>query len=226
VSEHAPEPQNEQIETPPVEQQAEETPWQGPSREEWEQAQRFQEAALPILQQVYSQQQGQPQQQEPQQPQGPAAPELDPFDPNSVKAYIDYQTDQRTSRYEDMVRLVEAREGEQLARQELERLQGEMGEFDGDTAMVIAAGMLDQGMDPGRALTQAAQYLTQHEARIREDERKKHGVMLQTHNEAPREGAASQGAAQEAGRVPTGPNRYESAVENFLASRRATLPMG
>lgn len=219
----APEP-----EAPVVEPVAEETPpepeWAGPSREEWQAAQQFQEAAGPVLHQI-AVNMGliQPQQQASQQQ---PAPELDPWDPNSVKGYIDYQVQSRTADYDNMLRLVEAQQGEQLARQELDRLHTQYGEFDGDTALVIASGLLDQGVAPHQALDQAAQLLRDHEAKVRADERQRHGVTLQNINEAPKEGSGNTGIAQETERVPMGKDRYEQAVERYLAGQRAGLPIG
>jgi hypothetical protein len=206
----------------PVTQQAPE--WRGPTQEEWEQAQQFQQAATPILQQIATNM-GLVNPQQQQQPQA-QPPALDPFDPRSVEEFIDYKTNERMGQFEGMMRLVEAQQGEALARQELERLHTEVGDFDSDTALMIAAGMLDQGVPPNQALTQAASMLREHEEKIRAAERERHGIQMQNVHEAPRESAASQGIAQEATRVPVGKNRYEDAVNNFLSSRRAQLPIG
>lgn len=218
---NAPVEETPAVETPAAPEGAEQ--WVGPTQEEWQQAQQFQAAATPILQQIANNM-GLGQQQ--QQQAAPTAPELDPFDPNSVKAYIDHGIKEGTKNYEGMLRLVEAQQGEALARQELDRLHAEVGEFDDDTALMIAAGLLDQGVQPNQALGQAGQMLRTHEEKIRAAERERHGIALQTHNEAPREAAASTGIAQEESRVPVGKDRYESAVNNFLASRKAGLPMG
>lgn len=200
--------------------------WTGPSQEEWERAQQFQQAAAPILQQIATNMglvQGGGQQQPQSQDQ---QPELDPFDPRSVQEYIDYKTKQGMSQYEGMMHLVEAQQGEQLARQEIERLQGNLGEFDGDTALLIAAGMLDQGAEPRQALEQAARFLQDYETRIREDERTKQGAVLETHHQAPNEAPAQGAVATPAPRTHTGPGRYEKVVEDFMASRRPSLPVG
>lgn len=230
MSELAPEngvptPEETPAPEPVAETQPEPEPeWTGPSREEWEASRQFQEAAGPVLQQMaVNMGLVQPQQQAPQ-PQ--PAPELDPWDPNSVQKYIDYQVSQRTAEYDNMLRLVEAQQGEQLARQEIERLHGVYGDFDGDTALVIASGLLDQGVAPNQALDQAAQLLRDHEAKVREDERQRHGVTLQNIAEAPREGSANTGLAQETERVPTGKDRYEEVVARYLAGRKAGLPIG
>lgn len=210
---------------PEAEAPPEQPQWQGPSQEEWEQAQQFQQAAGPILQQM-AMNMGLVQNPQAQQQAQQAPPELDPFDPNSVSRYIDYQVDQRTSSYDNMMQLVEADQGERLARAELERLHGEVGNFDDDTALVIASGLLDQGVPPNQALQHAAGLLRAHEDKVREDERQKHGIQMQALHEAPREGPAGQGIAQETARVPTGKNRYEDVVESFLASRRPGMPIG
>lgn len=226
MSDFAPEPNGapapEETPAEPVAEAPAEQTWVGPSQEEWQQSQQFMQAAGPILHQIATNM-GMIQPQAPPQQQ---VPELDPFDPHSVQNYIDYQVNQRTENFSSLASLVEAQQGEQLARAELDRLHSEVGEFDDDTALIIASGLLDQGVMPDQALAQAAQQLRAYEEKVRANERERHGVLLQDIHEAPRETSANTGIGQEAPRVPTGKNRYEEAVNNFLTNRRPGLPIG
>lgn len=223
-------------ESPPTEPAAPAAPdptseWSGPSQEEWEQAQQFQQAAMPILQQVAQALEGgyqEPQQQQQQQPQQPQQ-QFDPFDPNSVQSYIDNRAQEivhnELGDYENVMQLFAASEGERLARQEMERLQSELGDFDQDAALILATGMLGPSGDPQTALQNAARYLQDYEKRIREDERGRTSQTTQALHQAPQEMPAST-AVTEPRRTPRGPGRYEEVVDNWMAGRRAQLPVG
>lgn len=226
MSDVAPEPQqNGPVPEAPPEAPPEE-PWTGPSREEWEAQQQFVQNAAPILGQIADAMQY-TQQAMPPEPQRPAEPPpLDPFDPESVRNFIDYEVRSRTGDYDALMQLTMAEQGERLARQELERLQGEVGPFDNDTALMMAAGMLHEQADPTQAMRMAAQYVQSYEDRIRADERAKYGVQLQENHQAPRETSANTAALGEAPQVPSGPNRYEEVVARYMAGKQPQFPTG
>lgn len=209
-----------------------ETPW-SPSQDEWQQTQQFIQAAAPILQQLtqppdpYDEYQQQAYQQQPEE-------EFDPFDPESVQRYIQQSVQQGLQQglqqslgpYEGLMGMVASQQGEQLARQELDTIKGELGEFNEDSAFLIASGLIEQGNDPGQALRQSAQYAKEWETQIRSDEREKYKQELQNLQGAPSEtpmGSAS--AANEVG-VPTGKGRYEEAIRRALANRQPVYPTG
>jgi hypothetical protein len=210
-----------------------EAPW-SPSQDEWQQTQQFIQAAAPILQQLT--QQPDPydeyQQQAYQQPQ--FEEEFDPFDPESVQRYIQQSVAQGLQQglaqnlgpYEGLLGMVASQQGEALARQELDTIRGELGDFNEDAAFLVASGLIEQGGDPGQALRQSAQYAQEWETQIRSDEREKYKQELQNLQGAPSEtpmGSAS--AANEVG-VPTGKGRYEEAIRRALANRQPVYPTG
>ena len=214
-----------------------EQPW-SLSQDDWQQTQQFIQAAAPILQQIVQQQQPDPydeyQQQAYQQQQFQPQEEFDPFDPESVQRYIQQSVQQGLQQglqqslgpYEGLMGMVACQQGEQLARQELDTIKAELGEFNEDSAFLIASGLIEQGGDPGQALRQSAQFAKEWESQVRADEREKYKQELQNLQGAPSEtpmGSAS--AANEVG-VPTGKGRYEEAIRRALANRQPVYPTG
>ncbi len=202
--------------------------WVGPSREEWEATQRFVNAATPFLSELaqgYYAQQGQP----PQQQQTAPEEEFDPYDPDSIRNYVNTgvrsAVDEALSPYTGMLSYVATRESQQTAEQELQRLQEQVGAFRQDPALLIAAPMIDAGYPAQEALLAAAQYMYGMEQEIRNEAREAYKKELQELSSAPRTGAAGHDA-QEMDNIPTGPDRYQVAVERALARRRGTLPVG
>jgi hypothetical protein len=226
----------EVIEETPVEETpvAEAEAW-APSREEFERLTQFQQAAVPILsqlQEIMSDPQvaqewaGVPQQQQ------QADPEWDPFEPESVQAYFNHQIEQRLGEalgpFEGLLGMVAQEKGEALARQELESIQSAVGEFDKDTAFLVAGGLIERGTNPREALASAAQYMHTFEARVREDERQKYMAEMGALGGSPSEVPSGSGPATEIEKVPTGPGRYDVAVARVLERRQAArrFPVG
>lgn len=206
--------------------------WSGPQREEYEALVQFAQSASPILQQVAAALEGnyeQPQQQQAPQPPQQQQQAFDPFDPNSVQSFIEAKAQEivqsQMGDYENVMQLVAAEHGERLARQEMERLHSEMGDFDTDAALMLATGMLGPSSDPQMALANAAKYLHDYEKRIREDERTRASQTTQALHQAPQEAPATT-TVNEPRRTPVGPDRYERIVDNWLANRRPQLPVG
>lgn len=202
-----------------------------PDRDQWEQTQRFIQQAAPFLdqlsQQLYQQQQGYSQQQPGYQEQ--PEDDFDPFDPESVQNYIarniQQGVQQHLAPYEGLLGMVASDQGERLARTELEQIKSEVGEFDQDSAFLIASGLIEQGSDPGTALRQAAQFSQGFEKKIRADEREKYKQELAGLAGAPAETPASSAAAP-VEEVPTGRGRYEEAIRRALANRAPVNPVG
>lgn len=202
--------------------------WQ-PSREEWDQMVGFRNETAPFigeLAQVLNQVGEDPNygQQQVQQPQ---EPEFDPFDPESVQQYIQHNIQQGVEQaldpYSGVLGLVATREGEALAKKELETIRGEVGDFDQDAALLVASGLIDQGHDPSEALRVAAQYTRDYEARVQQSALEKYKQELQGLSDGTGEVPAGQGSgAEHQIPVPTGQDRYREAVENALARRRMT----
>lgn len=215
--------------TPPEPDVAPEVPaWSGPSQEEWQQTQSFLSQIAGVLPGIYEGVNGlQPKPEESQ------APEYDPFDPASVDAYMNWKLEQRLSAafdehlgpFQGLLGMMASEKGEALARSELESIKGDIGDFDQDTAYLVASGIIERGGDPSDALRQAATFAHDFEERIRADEREKFQQQFQQLGQAPGE---ITGGAQttEAETIPTGPNRYQEAVERALARRRPVMPTG
>lgn len=198
----------------------------------------FINSAAPVLghlAQALQQQQAAPAYyQEPVAPE--PAPTFDPFEPETVRTYIQSEINRgieeglRTGLgvYEPLLETVASTEGERQARAVLDSLEEQVGAFDQDSAMILAAGLMSQGnVMPEHALRVSAQYLHEMEARIREDERTRYIEELRGLQSAPSEHPVNGGpAASEMETVPTGPQRYQTAIERALARRNATLPIG
>lgn len=213
---------------------APEAPW-SPPQQEWEQIRNFTAAAAPVLGQLAQMMQSRAEPQyAPQGPPAQAQPEFDPFEPESVRSYIQSEInsgvqsalEQGLGPYGPLLESVASVEGEKQARQVLEQLGEDVGSFDEDASMILAAGLLSQGnVMPDHALRVSAQYMAELESRIREDERTRFRQELEQLRTAPEEHPVGP-QATEMETVPTGPQRYQQAVERALARRNATLPIG
>lgn len=236
MSEPVFEPQPTPAAEPEPVAEAAEAPW-SVDRGEWEQVRNFIGAAGPVLgqmaQMLQARQEGfQP--QAPQQPQQPQAPEFDPWEPESVRNYIQSEIstgvrdalDQGLGPYGPLLESVASVEGEKQARAVLSSLGEEVGAFDEDASMILAAGLLSQGnVPPEHALRVSANYMSELEKRIREDERTRYMDELKNLSTAPQEHPVGPSAG-EVETVPTGPQRYHEAVQRALARRNAGLPIG
>jgi hypothetical protein len=211
--------------------------WPGPSQDEWNDLVGFRQEVTPflgelanVLNQVEQPQYGQ--QQQPQYGQDPYAqqePEFDPFDSNSVQQYIQQNIQQGVQQaldpYSGVLGLVATREGEQLAKNELDTIKSEVGDFDQDAALLVASGLIDQGQDPSQALRTSAEYVRDYEAKIRASEREKYQQELQGLSGRGDVPAGAGNGAEPTIPIPTGQDRYRVAVENALARRRPGLPV-
>lgn len=217
--------------TPLVEEPVVEPTW-APPREEWEQIRNFAVAAGPVLGHLAQQMQSS-QPVEPQRTFQPQ-PEFDPFEPDSVRSYIQAEIengvrealDQGLGPYGPLLESVASHEGEKQARAVLESLGEEVGSFDQDASMILAAGLMSQGnVAPEHALRVSAQYMAEFEKTVRTAERERYKEELATLRDAPQEHPVGPGAA-EMETVPTGPGRYEEAVRRALARRTPQFPVG
>jgi len=212
------------------EQEGEE--WQGPSQEEWQSAMQFQERAMPVLENlghilsapVEGNYEGEGQEYAQQQE------EFDPFDAESVQRYIADQVQQGVHSalgpFEGVLGTVAAREGETLARNELERIEQESGAFDKDTAFLVASGLIEQNVDPTVALERGASYARDLEARIRQNERESYRQELEKIAGAPQQREMGSASATDGVSVPTGPDRYRIAIERALGNNHPVIPAG
>jgi len=211
--------------------------WSGPSQEEWQGLVGFQQQVTPFLSELaqalqdpgqgYNDAQGyQPQEQQPQQP------EFDPWDPNSVQGFIQQGIQegiqQALGPYSGILGIVASREGEQMAHDELDKIRAEVGDFDKDTAFLVASGLIDQGHDPAAALRQGAQFSKEMEARIRADERQKYTGEIKQIATGSGDLPAGQGAAEQVSGPPGqgGAEKYELVIRNALANGHPTMPVG
>ena len=214
-----------------VELEAPAPPW-APPQNEWEQIRNFTAAAAPVLGQLASMMEQRA--VEPQYQHQPQQSEFDPFEPDSVRSYIQSEInygvqsalDSGLGPYGPLLESVASVEGEKQARAVLEQLGEDVGSFDEDASMILAAGLLTQGsVMPDHALRVSAQYMAELESRIRQDERSRFRQELEQLRNAPEEHPVGP-QATEMETVPTGPQRYELAVQRALARRNATLPIG
>jgi hypothetical protein len=206
---------------------AEEEPgWDGPSQEDWQSVVGFQQQVAPFLSELagaLQTEQGQ------QQPQGP---EYDPWDEDSVRNYIGSNIQQGINQalepYAGILGLVASQEGEKLAHSELDKIKEEVGDFDRDTAFLIASGLIDQGHDPAAALRRAAEFSKEVESRIRADERKKYeGDVARVAGS--RGDVPTNGQPAEISRTPPGgggQEKYLEAVQRAIANRHPSMPIG
>jgi hypothetical protein len=233
----APAPDAPAPDAPAPEAPAPENAWEGVSQQEWEGTQQFISAAAPFLQNLaaeYQQhQQAVQQQQWELQQQGPQLPEWDPFDENVVQqhfaARVNYAVEQALGPYQGLLGHVAQETSQREAEAALSRLDEQVGAYDRDAALLIAAPLIDSGQDASYALQAAAQYMHELEQRIREDERNQVQQGFQELRGASQGGAPGRipgVPAAELDKVPTGPRRYQEAMENAMARRRAGLPVG
>lgn len=206
--------------------------WQGPSQDEWDNLVGFQQQVTPFLSELAQALQEMPPEQQQQygQPQQPQEPEFDPFDPTSVQAYINqnvqHGVEQALEPYSGVLGIVASREGEQMAHAELEKIRTEVGDFDKDTAFLVASGLIDQGYEPAQALRRAAEFSRGVETRIREDERKRYTSEVSNLAGGNGDVPAGGGTAEQAAGVPTGQDKYRVAVQRALANRNPSMPIG
>jgi len=197
-----------------------------PSRDEWEQTQRYLQATAPVITQMYEAMQQQGGQQQGGQEQGQY--QYDPFDERSVAEFVQQQValgmeqarGEMLGPLEPLLGHIAETEGERMARAELDRITQEIGEFDQDQAVMLAQGLIQPGVDPSHVLRYAAQHVHAFEERIRADERAKYEEFLREKGGAPNAAGAAGGAAYEEEGVPTGRDKYVTAVNNALARRR------
>ena len=194
---------------------------------------QFQERAMPVLQELAIALQGAPQTQEPQQPTAPEEHPFDPFNPQSVRDEIARQAAEQAQQllepYMGVLGLTASQTGEQLARQALDGFKTELGDFDHDAALMIAAGMMESGMQPEQALRAGAQYVSEYEKRIRGEATTaftQNTVEPRLQGNLPPGQPQGGAPAAEIQRVPTGPGRYEAAIERWRANRQPTMPVG
>lgn len=220
---------------PPEEPAVEESPtpeeeaW-ALSRDDWERTQSFLQQAAPILQHVAQQLQQQPQATQEPEPEV----EIDPFDPTSIQRYVQAQIQrgvdeglkQALGVYQPVLDTVASREGEALARAELEKIQQEVGKFDENMAFIVGSGLIEQGYDPPSALRVAAEHVSEFEKRVRAEERKAVMEELKNLNGAPPETPVGSTTATDLDKIPTGKNRYYEVVERFKARQNPVNPVG
>lgn len=224
-------PPEEAVEAPEAIAEPAAPSWSGVSREEWEQTQQFIQAAGPFLQNLaleYQQREVQQQQPPPEQ-----LPEWDPFDEAVVQAHVEARIrsgiEQALGPYQGILGQVAQETSMRQATSALDQLGTQVGPFDRDAALLIAAPMIDAGQSPDQSLRAAAQYMHELETRIREDERKKlqgEFEQLRTAGATGGPGRAPGVAATEFDKVPTGPRRYEEAIERAMARRTGGFPVG
>lgn len=129
--------------------------WAGPSQEEWQAAQealgQFGQHAG-VLEQL-----GQMLNQEPDA----ELPEFDPFEPDSFQKAVDARVaqvlDERLGPIESLADQQIHDQGEKMIAEHLEKLQGELGEFDHAAASLVAQGLLGEVGEPVQALKQGAE---------------------------------------------------------------------
>jgi len=209
--------------------------WSGPTQEEWQQQQAWTQQVTPFLSELANALQQPQQEQYGQQQQyqaDPAQDQFDPWDPNSMQGYINQGIQQGIQQamepYSGILGIVASREGEQLAHNELAKIEQELGAFDKDTAFLVASGLIDQGHDPAAALRKAAEFSKQMESRIREDERTKYNNEIKTISSGRGDLPAGQGSAEQFTPPPGlgGSEKYAAAIERALANGHPSMPVG
>lgn len=194
--------------------------WTGPSQEEWQQTQQ-------VLQQVG---QGLPFLSELQQllAEDPAQQQsYQQIDPNAdPQAYMDARLEQmfneRFGAFEPVLGQIAEREGEQAARNELDRLASEGGDFNRDIALVVAQQRVDQ-MGPQQALAAGAEFARNLQKQIGDQAVEAYKQSIAAAASAPTDVSAP-GAATDLPATPTGRDRYEEAARRAWAEMHPVNP--
>lgn len=208
--------------------------WSGVPREDWENVTGYLQETAPILQQLQQALAQAPA----EQGGGEAVPDLDLFDEDSVKNFIAHATKASINEafqdqfgdFTGLLGMLASDKGEELARQEMESIKGEVGDFNEDLSLLISRGLLSEDeMEPGQALRTSAQFAANFEKEVRENERQK---VLQEYQLIAEGDSSLPAGGGEHGQVPPpsqdemrGPDRYQSAVQRVLARRRG-MPAG
>lgn len=166
-----------------------------------------------------------------------AGPEWDPLDPDSVRNFIQHEARQlsesmfqeRVGPFEHVLGTVAEQQGEQIARNEFETIEKELGSFNHDQALTITQGLISAGVEPLQAVQVAAQRQHAFEAELRatwEAEAEAHRNSLL---EAPVEPGPATGGALEQPAAPAnpheaaqrgGPSRYEEIGRAVIERQR------
>lgn len=163
------------------------------------------------------------------EPEGQQQQQYDFSTPEGQQAYLDARLEQmfqeRFAPIEPVLGQIAEREGEAAARNALDQLAKDGGEFDREGALVAAQAYVNAGYSPQDALQNAAAYQRGLEQRIREAALAEYKTSIENGLGAPANPAVP-GAAQQNEPPPTGRDRYEVAARNFFDRRNPIQPVG
>lgn len=174
----------------------------------------FIEQSQPVLQQLAEVMAMPDEQQYQQQPE----PQVGADGQVDIEALIAAQVEQRMGAYTPLLGQIAEREGEQIARNELEKLAGEVGEFNRDDAILLTRAYMDQGMQPQQALKQAATRAHEREAAISTAAVDAYKAQLANAAGA-QPGVPATGAATELPAQLRGKSAYEAIIANFESAQ-------
>lgn len=194
--------------------------WTGPSQEEWQQTQRvLQEVGqgLPFLSELQQLLAEDPSQGYQQLPPDPAA------DPQAyMDARLEQMFNERFGAFEPVLGQIAEREGEAAARNELDRLASEGGDFNRDLALLVAQQRVEQ-LGPQQALAAGAEYARSVQKQIGESAVEAYKQSIAAAATAPTDVSAP-GAATDLPATPTGRDRYEEAARRAWDSMHPVNP--
>lgn len=153
--------------------------------------------------------------------------EFDPYDPNTIRALAQAEAKAMMEPFSGVLGLVAQEKGEQLARNALEEIKGDIGDFDPDATFLIAQSILNdpnaRGVNPAQTLRGVAQWVQGRDAKIAEAAVEKYKAEMQALAGAPRGEVAGAGAAAtEIDKIEMGSggaDKYSLAVQRAMARR-------
>lgn len=205
-------------ETAPETLPGEAAAWGGPSQEDWGRITQYVEQTSPLLGQLGEILYEEPQQQEP--------PEFNPDNPEQwMQQRLEAMFQERFGAFEPVLGQFAEQQGEKIARETLAGLEGEVGKFDHDEAILRAKVFMSEGLEPRQALREAATQQFKRESALRQSAVEDYKRSLTEAANAPVVPGAVAGApAVDAPVVPTGTDRYTKAVSGFFERRQPVSP--
>lgn len=134
------------------------------------------------------------------------------FDPSMIQQAVE----QAMAPYTPMMEAQAQQQGEAYARQALDDIKAEVGDFDQEQAITVAQAFMAQGYDAQTSLAAAARHVHDYEEGLRTQAIDAYKATLQRQAEAGGDLGAG-GSALETPGTPTGRGRYEEAVQRHLS---------
>jgi hypothetical protein len=152
--------------------------------------------------------------------------QLDMTNPEHVAWLVNYQIQQAMQPYEPILGTTAEQQGRDVANKFFDNLEGELGSFDRDQALVQYTALMAEnpGAQPEQVLQHAARQTAEYEkgiaARAVEAYKSQIGELAANRNQP----AAGASAAVENEAMPTGADKYEIMAARWAANQRPVTP--